>query len=420
VSDLALDHKALYRLPWSMADNAIAWYEPTSACNLACEGCYRENVPASHKPLDMVRRELDAFRRLRKADCMNIAGGDPLMHPQIVEIVGEVRARGWKPIVVTNGLLLTPDLLRDLKRAGAFGFTFHVDSKQGRPGRWRGKGEQELNELRHEYAAMLAGAGGLVCTFDCTVYDDTLREVPGLIAWAQRNIDIVQNMVFIALRVLHEGMPFDWRAGGEAVGREDVTYFADRARGEPLRSTDVLAEVRKAFPDFQPCAYLNGTVRPDSFKWMLTERIGTKREILGYAGPRFLELVMAAHHLATGKYLSHLPPRFARSGRSILLLWPLDRGLRKAAGRLVLSLARNPLALFRPVHFQTVMFIQPVDFLADGAQDMCDGCPDITIWEDRLVWSCRLGEVARFGTFLSSVPREAGTSVTRASASRGG
>lgn len=395
-----------------MADNAIAWYEPTFACNLACEGCYRENVPASHKPLELVRRELDTLRRLRTADCMNIAGGDPLMHPQIVAIVAEVKARGWKPIVVTNGILLTPALLRDLKRAGVFGFTFHVDSKQGRPGKWRGKGEQELNELRYEYAAMLAREGGLACSFDCTVYEDTLHEVPGLVAWAHRNIDLVQNMVFIAIRVLHDEMPFEWMVGGERVAREDVVYFADREPTEPLRSTDLLAEVRKAIPDFKPCAYLNGTVRPDSFKWMLTERIGSKREIFGYAGPRFLELVMTGHHLATGKYLSHLPPRFSRSGKWILLLWLLDRGLRKAAGRLAASLVRRPLDLFRPVHFQTVMFIQPVDFLPSGAQDMCDGCPDITIFEDRLVWSCRLGEMTRFGTFLTSVPRTTGTPPT--------
>jgi hypothetical protein len=410
VSGPTLDHKELYRLPWSMPDNAIAWYEPTSACNLACEGCYRENVPASHKPLDLVRRELDAFRRLRTADCMNIAGGDPLIHPQIVEIVGEVKARGWKPIVVTNGILLTPDLLQDLKHAGAFGFTFHVDSKQGRPGKWRGRSEQELNELRYEYAAMVDRAGGMVCTFDCTVYDDTLREVPGLIAWAQRHIDIVQNMVFITIRVLHDSMPFEWLAGGRPVARDDVVYFAGGSPAGPLRSTDVLAEVRRAFPDFQPCAYLNGTARADSFKWLLTERIGTKREIFGYAGPRFLELVMAGHHLLKGKYLSHVPPRFSRSGKWILLLWPLDRGLRKAAARLVASLARNPLGFFGRTHFQTVMFIQPVDFLEGGEQDMCDGCPDITLWEDRLVWSCRLGEMARFGTFLTSVPRQTGTS----------
>jgi pyruvate-formate lyase-activating enzyme len=402
----ALDPRTLYRLPWSMSDNAIAWYEPTAMCNLACEGCYRENEPGSHKPLDVVRRELDAFRRLRNSDCMNIAGGDPLMHPDIVAVVAEVKRRGWKPIVVTNGILLTRELLRDLKRAGAFGFTFHVDSKQGRPGRWRGKTESELNELRLEYASLLADAGGLACSFDCTVYDDTLHEVPGLVAWAHRHIDVVQNMVFIAIRRLNADMPYEWLVDGTPVARDDVVYFADQAPARELQSTDLLEVVRGTFPDFTPCAYLNGTARPDTFKWMLTERVGTRREIFGYAGPKFLELVMAGHHLLTGRYLSHLRPRLRGVRAAILALSPFDPGLRRAAGRLLASLVRRPASLFRRAYFQTVMFIQPVDFLPGGEQNMCDGCPDATIWEDRLVWSCRLGELTRFGTLLASRPRQ--------------
>ena len=402
---LALDHETLYRLPWSTSDNAIAWYEPTAMCNLACEGCYRDNLKDSHKPLDLVRRELDALRRLRTSDCMNIAGGDPLMHPEIVAIVAEVRRRGWKPILVTNGILLTPELLRDLKRAGAFGFTFHVDSKQGRPGRWRGKSEQDLNGLRQAYAAMLAAAGGLVCSFDCTVYPDTLCDVPALVDWAQRNIDIVQNMVFIAVRRLHADLPYQWTANGMPVAREGLAYFSDGPRAPALLSTDLLRVVRETFPDFTPCAYLGGTVRPGAFKWMLTERVGNTRELFGYAGPKFLELVMAGHHLLTGRYLSHLRPRLPGARATVLAMAPFDRGLRRAAGRLLASLVRRPAGILRRACFQTVMFIQPVDFLPGGEQDMCDGCPDATIWDDRIVWSCRLGELTRFGSFLESTPQ---------------
>ena len=50
------------------------------------------------------------------------------------------------------------------------------------------------------------------------------------------------------------------------------------------------------------------------------------------------------------------------------------------------------------------MFIQPVDFMATGEQSMCDGCPDITVYNDELVWSCRMEELKSFGTFLRSVP----------------
>ncbi|MCL6099711.1 MAG: radical SAM protein, partial [Bacteroidetes bacterium] len=43
MSNQVINHLDLYRLPWTLADNAISWLEPTSMCNLSCDGCYREN-----------------------------------------------------------------------------------------------------------------------------------------------------------------------------------------------------------------------------------------------------------------------------------------------------------------------------------------------------------------------------------------
>ena len=51
------------------------------------------------------------------------------------------------------------------------------------------------------------------------------------------------------------------------------------------------------------------------------------------------------------------------------------------------------------------MFIQPGDCLENGDQSMCDGCPDITVHDDKLVWSCRLEELKEYGTFLRTVPK---------------
>jgi hypothetical protein len=86
----------------------------------------------------------------------------------------------------------------------------------------------------------------------------------------------------------------------------------------------------------------------------------------------------------------------------MLLLWPFDRALKRAAG----TMLRNPLNLFKRAHFQTILFIQPVDFMQDGRQSMCDGCPDITVHNNDLVWSCRLEELKSFGTFLRSVEKD--------------
>jgi pyruvate-formate lyase-activating enzyme len=406
-----IDHKELYRLPWTLPDNAISWLEPTSLCNLSCDGCYRMNEKDSHKSLTAIRHELDIFQRMRTSDCISIAGGDPLLHPEIVEIVREVKARGLKPIVNTNGKALTMDLLKELKSAGVFGFTFHVDSKQGRAGKWKGKSEPELNELRLEYARMLADIGGISCSFNSTVYEDTLQHVPELVAWAQEHIDIVHTMVFIAFRHVVPDLPFEWYAGGRKIEWDEIGYHSDHPRRIDIRSTDILDTVRGRFADFTPAAYLNGTEEPDSFKWMLTVRLGSKDRIYGYLGPKFVELVMSAYHFATGRYLSYASPRDNRRGRTVLLLWPFDRGTRRALGRYFRSLLANPFRIFKRVHSQSIMFIQPIDFLPYGGQSMCDGCPDITVWNDRLVWSCRMEEPKKFGTFLTTVPGAGGTDI---------
>jgi organic radical activating enzyme len=398
-----IDHRKLYRLPWNLADNAISWLEPTSACNLACDGCYRENVTNSHKPFDLVRKEIDTFLTLRTSDGISIAGGDPLMHPDIVEIVRYVAERGVKPIVNTNGHMLTMELLRELKKAGVYGFTFHVDSRQGRP-KWKNKTEVEINELRLQYAEMLAEVGNISCAFNSTVYEDTLQYTPDLVEWAAKHIDIVNVMVFILYRAAVPNMPFDWYAGGKKIEMEPLVYSRTYQKRVDLKAQEVVAEIHKRFPDFAPCAYLNGTEKPDYFKWLLTGRIGTTERIYGYVGSKYMEIIQSMHHLATGKYLAYAKPSLTKKTRSMMLLAPFDNGIKKIAGRYASSLLTNPLRLFRGLHYQSVMIIQPVDFLENGLQNMCDGCPDMTVWNGELVWSCRLEEMKHFGCWVRSVP----------------
>ncbi|MBI5216863.1 MAG: radical SAM protein [Ignavibacteriae bacterium] len=400
-----INHRELYRLPWTLPDNAISWLEPTSACNLACDGCYRENVKDSHKPLDVVKQELELFQRMRNADGISIAGGDPLMHPHIVDIVRTVSEMGLKPIINTNGNVLTKELLQDLKRAGVYGFTFHVDSKQGRP-KWKNKNEVELNELRLQYAEMLAEVGGISCAFNSTVYEDTLEYVPELVDWAAKHIDIVQVMVFILYRAAVPNLPFDWYAGGKKIDMGPLVYSYIEQKKVDLKAPEIVGKIRERFPEFTPCAYLNGTEKADSFKWLLSGRIGTREDIFGYVGPKFLEIMQTFHHLFKGRYLAYAKPQLTRLGKSMLLLSPLDKKLRKVAKNYLGSVFANPFSIFKRLHYQSVMIIQPVDFMPGGGQNMCDGCPDITIYNGELVWSCRMEELKHFGCWVRTVPKD--------------
>jgi hypothetical protein len=400
-----LDHRSLYRLPWNLADNPIAWLEPTQACNLACDGCYRENVK-QHKSLHEVQADLDVFARLRNFDGVSIAGGDPLMHPELPAIVRRVTAMGRKPIINTNGLALTKDLLLELKTAGLVGMTFHVDSRQGRPG-WRDKTEVQMNELRSTYADLVASVGGLACAFNSTVYEETLHEVPDLVDWAGRNVGKVHTMVFILFRAAAL-QQFDYFAGGRKVDIGALVYGEQQKRRLDLNAREVVDVIRERHPDFSPCAYLNGTAQPDSFKWLLSMRVASPRKTYGWVGPKFLEMTQSAYHLWAGRYMSYAPRSMLSVGRSVLLgAWPLDRGVRNAAAAWAGTLARRPFEAFRELHLQSILVIQPSEVLEDGTANMCDGCPDMTVHDGKLVWSCRLEEPRAFGQFVTAVPKRA-------------
>ncbi|MDO8550707.1 MAG: radical SAM protein [Ignavibacteria bacterium] len=396
---LKLNHLDYYRLPWNLTDNSISWLEPTAACNLSCDGCYRKNEKNSHKTMEMINEELDIFTRLRTCDGVSIAGGDPLMHPDIIEIVKSVKRRNLKPIINTNGLALTKELLHELKKAGVFGFTFHIDSKQGRP-HWKDKNELEINELRLHYAEMLAEEGGISCSFNSTVYEDTMQYIPGIVKWAQEHIDIVQVMVFILYRAVNNAK-VDFYLGPKKIDMGQLVYNEETTERTDIKAEEVVELLRKNYPDFDPCAYLNGSEKPDSFKWLLSGRLGRKNKIYGYVGSKGMEIMQTFYHLFNNKYLAYARPKDAHKGRSMLLLSPFDKKLRKT----FFNYFKNPFNVFRKLYYQSVMIIQPVDFLEDGSQNMCDGCPDITVWNGKLVWSCRMEEQLKFGMNVKTYPK---------------
>ncbi|GMT49673.1 MAG: hypothetical protein IEMM0008_1212 [bacterium] len=401
-----LDHKKYYRLPWTLSDNSVAWLEPTKKCNLYCEGCYSD-ASGKHKSLDQVKDEVLTFIKLRNFDSMSIAGGDPLTHPDIIEIVRFVAEQGLKPILNTNGLALTEELLHELKDAGLIGVTIHIDSKQTRPG-WKGKTEIELSELRLYYAKMIDRVGGIQCGFNSTVYGDTLKYVPELVRWAGEHIDVVNLIVFIAYRAAILEKDYDYYANGKKIDTLKLPYsYSDsETLNTNISSYELYHTIKKEFPDFEAGAYLGGTVDSTSTKWLLTSRIGNKKQIFGYTGPKFVKLIQLLHHIVWGKYLAY-PKRWVNKlGRIILLTgFPIDKGVRKANWNFLKSLLSSPLNLFRKIHLQSIMFIQPIDMMPDGQQNMCDGCPDVTLWKGQLVWSCRLEEPLKFGCFVQTLPK---------------
>jgi len=399
-----------YRLPWNLADNAITWLEPTTKCNIYCEGCYRENDPEGHKPLTTVVQELETIKKLRKTDGISIAGGEPLIYPHIVELVRYVSSQGWKPIINSNGQALTPELVKELTGAGLVGFTFHVDSHQKRPG-WMGKSEEDLNELRLKLAEMTkaAGEGRVACAFNATIYRDTLKDIPVLTKWAQDHMDMVQTMVYILFRSINQNEN-DWDifVKGETLDpvemAEKMVYQRDNPQNSPedIHAQDIADQIRVISQGYEPCAFLNGTEDPRSTKWLLAVRIGHKGIILGYMDNKFAEFLQVFHHFFFKTYLAYTRPLLMKHFQVVFPISVFNKGIRKVFWKWL----RRPSDWFKPLYMQAIMVIQPVDILEDGRQNMCDGCPDILPYGERLVWSCRVDELEKFGGFLGCAPKK--------------
>jgi pyruvate-formate lyase-activating enzyme len=396
-----LEKRELYRMPWSMNDNPIAWLEVTDICNIHCEGCYRQHL-TGHKTLEQLKEEILFFKRWRNPDNISIAGGEPLIHPQIIELVAFIREQGIKPIILTNAFALKPDILHELKKAGLAGFTVHIDSHQNRP-HWNGKTEADLNQLRQQCAEMIAAEGGLYTIFNSTVYPSTFKEIPDVVRWGQANIDKVQGLVFITYRTAtldnQSGVALD-----HEIDISKLSYTRDSFTEKFVTSPEVYQTIKEICPEYEPSGYLGGSILHTSYKWLIGATIGTNQKMLGSVGKRGMEIAQTGHHFLYGTYLAYLAD--PKIGGVVFNLWPFDKTVRQAYANWWKMILRNPAALFKRVYVQSIGIIQAPDILPDGRADMCDSCPDITILDGKLVNSCRMDEVRLFGSFVNVIEKK--------------
>ncbi len=392
----------MYRMPWSLNDNPIGWLEITDKCNIYCRGCYRRNI-SGHKPLEQIKEELRFFKEWRNCDNISIAGGEPLIHPDIVEIVAFIRQLGMKPLILTNGVKLTDNrpLIEELKQAGALGFTLHIDSEQQRP-HWKGKTEEDLLDLRLEYAKLIHDVGGLHCSIGATVYPSTLPEIPKIVRWANKHMDLVNGLIFIAFRAAPQDGTFDYYANGQRIDSVEVSYTSEDDTEIHTTSTDIYNVIKETQPRYETSGYLGGSQTHDAIKWLLNVQIGDSDEVYGSLGPKAMELIQSGHHFFYNTYMAYTHIRhFPKVG---FLLGLFDRSVRQAHKRYWKAILRHPGKFFKPLNIQSIGIVQAPDILVDGRQDMCDSCPDMTVWDGRLVHSCRMDEWRLYNTYMVAQP----------------
>lgn len=100
---------------------------PMRRCNLDCGYCNEYDQVSKPVPLEEMKRRLDDLAGMGTS-IITISGGEPLMHPELEEIIRHIRKRGMIAGMITNGFLLSVERIRSLNAAGLEHLQISIDN----------------------------------------------------------------------------------------------------------------------------------------------------------------------------------------------------------------------------------------------------------------------------------------------------
>jgi MoaA/NifB/PqqE/SkfB family radical SAM enzyme len=113
----------------STRHTVMAQIVPMRRCNLSCAYCNEYDDVSKPVPLDEMIRRIDHLARLGTS-IITISGGEPLLHPDLDQIIARIRHHGRMAGMITNGYLLMPERIQRLNKAGLDHLQISIDNVQ--------------------------------------------------------------------------------------------------------------------------------------------------------------------------------------------------------------------------------------------------------------------------------------------------
>lgn len=95
----------------------VAHIIPIRRCNLACTYCNEYDDYSKPIPAETMKERISRLASLGLS-ALVFSGGEPLLHPELEELIRHARGLGLLVGLITNGYLLTVDRIQRLNRAG--------------------------------------------------------------------------------------------------------------------------------------------------------------------------------------------------------------------------------------------------------------------------------------------------------------
>jgi len=208
------------------------------ACNLSCEHCFA----AALKQPGRRRMEVGDYARVAAqamrlgAVSFSFQGGEPLLFPRLREVIAACRPRRNVVSVTTNGTLLSPERVSELKDWGVDILTVSLDSAiPEEHDRFRGRAgtfEAALAGIDRALAAGLHVTLGSVVTHD-SLHSEGMRKLIELA--------IQRRLLFYFILPVRAGR---WRDNADvALTDADVRFLEQETRRSPYLRTDFQANL---------------------------------------------------------------------------------------------------------------------------------------------------------------------------------
>ncbi len=217
----------------------VTMLEPLETCNLACKGCgriieYRDSVIRKRKMVS-VEKCLEVTEEAG-APVVSIAGGEPLIHPQMDEIVAGIIKQKRFVFLCTNGLLLERDMDK-FPPSKYFSWVIHLDGMRDVHDYWTAR-KGTWDKATHALETALK-KGYRVCT-NTTLFKDS-------------NIDDVHNLFRFLTDAGVEGIMLSAGFPYASINGQDI--FLDRQQS--IQTFRQVLDVAKKYQFYNNPLYLS-------------------------------------------------------------------------------------------------------------------------------------------------------------------
>jgi MoaA/NifB/PqqE/SkfB family radical SAM enzyme len=261
---------------------------PIRRCNLSCTYCneydgYSQPVPTATM-IGRINRLADLGTGI-----ITLSGGEPLLHPDLDEIIAAMRRRGVLACMITNGYLLVPERVERLNRAGLDHLQISIDNVK--PDDVSKKSLKVLDKklqiladcaefhvninsvvgggIHNPEDALVVGRRALELGFSATVGiihdgDGQLRPLGERERAVYHEMKAMENRHFAQLNyfqdAIAQGKPNHWRcrAGSRYmyICEDGLVHYCSQQRGYPAKPLDqyTLEDIRREYLTEKSCA----------------------------------------------------------------------------------------------------------------------------------------------------------------------